>query len=57
MTRNAVGEMRINKAIALAGLASRREADRLILQGEVRVNGEWVREPGVLVVGDQIESK
>ncbi|MCH8076525.1 MAG: rRNA pseudouridine synthase, partial [SAR324 cluster bacterium] len=49
MTQNIQREMRINKAIALAGLASRREADRLILQGEVRVNGEPVREPGLLL--------
>ncbi len=49
MTREVQGEIRINKAIASAGLASRREADRLILQGEVRVNGQRVREPGLLL--------
>lgn len=49
MTRHTSGEMRINKAIALAGLASRREADHLILQGEVRVNGERVTEPGMML--------
>ena len=34
--------IRLQKIIALAGLASRREAERLILEGRVRVNGERV---------------
>ena len=42
--------IRLNKAIALAGLASRREADALIRRGEVRLNGVVVHELGVLMV-------
>ncbi|MEP6834695.1 MAG: pseudouridine synthase [Gemmatimonas sp.] len=32
--------MRVQRAVARAGLASRREADRLVAEGRVRVNGE-----------------
>lgn len=38
--------MRLNKWMAQLGLCSRREAEALIAQGEVRVNGETVTEPG-----------
>lgn len=41
--------IRINKMIADAGIASRREADRLIKAGEVTVNGEVMMEPGLKV--------
>lgn len=41
--------MRINKFLADAGVASRREADRLVEAGKVTVNG---RKPGL---GDQVE--
>ncbi|MFP4081691.1 MAG: pseudouridine synthase [Candidatus Aminicenantes bacterium] len=34
--------IRLNKFLAQAGVASRREADRLIAQGRVEVNGEMV---------------
>jgi len=37
---------RLQKLIALAGLASRRAAERLIVNGHVSVNGEVVRELG-----------
>ena len=37
---------RLNKLIAQAGLASRRAADQLILDGEVTVNGKVVTELG-----------
>ena len=48
--------MRINKYIASAGLASRRKADELISNGNVRVNGLVLREPGYDVVeGDVVE--
>lgn len=40
---------RLNKAIARAGLSSRREADRLIADGRVRLNGHVVREFGISV--------
>ncbi|MGN0733110.1 MAG: pseudouridine synthase [Emergencia sp.] len=48
--------MRINKYIAGAGVASRRKADELIANGNVRVNGLVLREPGYDVVeGDVVE--
>ncbi len=56
--------MRINKFIAAAGICSRRNADMLILDGRVTVNGSLVKEPGmdireqdvVLVDGERIGS-
>ena len=39
-------EMRLNKYIAACGIASRRKADRLIANGNVKVNGAVVREKG-----------
>ncbi len=41
--------MRLNKALAAAGAASRRKADELIKQGAVRVNGQVVDTPGVTI--------
>ncbi len=41
--------VRLNKALADAGLASRREADRLIAEGSVTVNGKRVYELGIKV--------
>ena len=38
--------MRINKYIAQAGVASRRKADELIANGNVKVNGLILKEPG-----------
>ena len=47
--------MRINKYIAQAGIASRRKADELIANGNVKVNGAVMKEPGFDVKdGDQI---
>lgn len=47
--------MRINKYIASAGFASRRKADRLIADGNVKINGEILREPGYEVMpGDVV---
>ena len=42
-------QQRLQKAIAAAGIASRRHAEELIAAGRVRVNGEIVREMGMLV--------
>ena len=42
-------EIRLNRYIANSGICSRREADELILQGLVRVNGEIVKELGTKV--------
>jgi pseudouridine synthase len=38
--------MRVQKLISMAGIASRRSAERLILEGRVSVNGEVVRTLG-----------
>lgn len=47
---------RLQKVIAHAGLASRRKAEELILEGKVTVNGKVVRELGVKVSGnDRVE--
>lgn len=54
--------IRLNKMIAAAGLASRRQADLLIQQGQVRVNGQLVTELGrqvnpesdLVTVGSQV---
>lgn len=42
-------EIRLNKFIAMAGVCSRREADELITQGIVSVNGKEVTEVGTRV--------
>ena len=42
-------QLRLNKAIAQAGLASRRAADRLIAEGRVTVNGHTVTELGTRI--------
>ncbi len=48
--------MRINKYIALSGLCSRRKADELVLNGNVRINGAVMKEPGYEVEdGDRVE--
>jgi 23S rRNA pseudouridine2605 synthase len=48
--------MRINKYIAQSGLCSRRKADELIQNGNVKVNGAVLKEPGYDVAeGDKVE--
>ena len=42
-------EMRLNKFLAHAGVCSRREADRMIVDGLVRVNGRIVQELGLKI--------
>ena len=50
-----LGEMRLNRFIANAGICSRREADTYIAAGMVTVNGEHVTELGVKVKqGDDV---
>jgi len=39
--------MRINKYLAECGVASRRNADKLIEEGKIKVNGKTVTEPGL----------
>lgn len=47
--------MRINKYIAQSGVCSRRKADELVANGNVRVNGAVMKEPGYDVVdGDKV---
>lgn len=38
--------MRLNKYIAQSGVASRRKADELTINGAVRINGKVMKEPG-----------
>ena len=45
---------RIAKVIARAGLASRREAERMIEAGRVRLNGKLLKTPAVTVLGKDI---
>ena len=48
--------MRLNKYIAHAGIASRRKADELTINGNVRINGLTMCEPGYDVKpGDIVE--
>ncbi|MDH5383354.1 MAG: S4 domain-containing protein, partial [Candidatus Aminicenantes bacterium] len=42
-------KIRLNKFLAQAGVASRREADRMIAEGRVSVNGEIVESLGTLI--------
>lgn len=47
---------RINKYIAQSGSYSRRKADQLILNGNVKVNGATMKSPGYIVVpSDMVE--
>ena len=41
--------MRLQKYLALCGVASRRRAEQMILEGKVQVNGQTIREMGVQV--------
>lgn len=43
------GPMRLNKYLSNAGICSRREADKLIADGLVKVNGEIIKEMGYKV--------
>ncbi|MDR1778291.1 MAG: rRNA pseudouridine synthase [Clostridiales Family XIII bacterium] len=48
--------MRLNKYIAAAGVASRRKADELTKNGNVKINGQTVTAPGTDVAeGDRVE--
>lgn len=50
-------EIRINKFIAHSGLCSRRDADKLIEEGRVKVNGKVVKELGMKVKrSDKVEA-
>ncbi|HRD02629.1 MAG TPA: pseudouridine synthase [Candidatus Saccharicenans sp.] len=47
----------MNKFLAQAGVASRREADRLVEEGRVKINRRVVKRPGTLVdeISDRVE--
>lgn len=42
-------EIRLNKYIAQCGLCARREADKIIKEGKIKVNGKVVREMGIKI--------
>jgi len=44
MTAEASGTMRLNRYLAQCGLGSRREVEKLIIRGEVKINGKSVRD-------------
>ncbi|MDD4321511.1 MAG: S4 domain-containing protein, partial [Acidaminococcaceae bacterium] len=44
-------EERLQKVMAAAGIASRRECEKIILAGRVQVNGKVVKELGTKVGG------
>lgn len=44
-----IGPLRLNKALASAGVASRRHADDLIFSGRISINGQTVKEPGTRI--------
>jgi 23S rRNA pseudouridine2605 synthase len=46
---------RLQKVIAQAGITSRRKAEKLIIEGKVKVNGKVVRELGVKVIPNKDE--
>ncbi|NCB42563.1 MAG: rRNA pseudouridine synthase [Clostridia bacterium] len=46
--------MRLNKYIAQAGIASRRKADELTINGQVKINGAIIRELGYDVKPDDV---
>jgi len=50
------GLIRLNRYIANAGICSRREADKLILAGAIRVNGKIITELGTKIApGDKVQ--
>lgn len=52
-------EVRLQKFIADAGICSRRAAEKLILRGQVKVNGQVVTEMGIKIdpIMDEVEYK
>lgn len=54
-SRQTPKEIRLNRFIANAGVCSRRDADKLILEGKIKVNGQIVTELGIKVTrGDKV---
>jgi 23S rRNA pseudouridine2605 synthase len=51
-------DIRLNRFIALSGVCSRRDADQLILRGEISVNGKIIKELGTRVsIADDVRYK
>ncbi len=46
--------MRLNKFLALSGVCSRRDAEKLIDAGRVSLNGQTVTPPAPLLTGDEV---
>jgi len=46
-------EMRLQKYLANAGIASRRKSEEYILQGKVKVNGKIITELGTKVIPEK----
>ncbi|MBO5999232.1 MAG: rRNA pseudouridine synthase [Lachnospiraceae bacterium] len=55
--QNPVPDLRLNKYIASCGICSRREADRLIDDGQVTVNGETAVQGMIVKAGDTVKVK
>ena len=47
--------IRINKYLALNNICSRREADRLIADGKVKINGKIAKLGDQIVIGDEVK--
>ncbi len=47
-------DMRLNKYVAQCAIAARRKAGEIIMAGEVKVNGEIVKEPGYRVKANDV---
>ena len=47
--------IRLNKYLSEAGICSRREADRMVEEGRVTVNGELPAMGQKILPGDQVE--
>lgn len=44
-----ITNIRINKALAIAGVCSRRKADQYVLNGEISINGKIITQPGIYI--------
>lgn len=55
MSDNNTNEMRLNKYLAMCGVCSRRDADRLIESGKVTINGKTADVGTKVVEGDSVK--
>ena len=46
-------EIRLQKYLSKAGIASRRKAEELIINGKIKVNGKVVKELGSKIIPDK----